>query len=87
MEKSQSWAPAESRAAVVLGGILRTATSRPEMLQCTINSNLSSIWKERCIIDFDDKFGLDEIVTRIYKIFNNKSELVDYFDEEQVLQE
>lgn len=43
--------------------------------------SLQSIWRERCVIDFDDKFGLDEIVTRIYKIFNNKSELVDYFDE------
>jgi len=43
--------------------------------------SLQSIWRERCIIDFDDKFGLDEIVSQVYKIFNNKDKLADYFDE------
>lgn len=43
--------------------------------------SLQSIWKERNVVDFDDEFGLEEIVNQVYKFFNNKDKLINYFDE------
>lgn len=43
-------------------------------------SELQKIWAERDVIDFDDKYNLEEIVATTYQLFNDKPKLVEYFE-------
>ena len=44
-------------------------------------NELQKVWKSRNIIDFDDKYSMEEIVSKIYEIFLDKHEFVKYLED------
>lgn len=42
---------------------------------------LQDIWEKRRVVDFDDKYSMDEIVHRLHEIFYDREKLVRYLEE------
>lgn len=42
---------------------------------------LQTIWTARKVVDFDEKYGLEEIISNITSLYSDKSKLTNFLDE------